>query len=379
MGGDSHPLVTRTGSLSLDQAYLDTTYQIVGHCRRTVAVLKQALEVVASDRRADTYGQGEIIESFQQKVANYLGKDSAIFFPSGTMAQQIALRVWCDRAKIPRVAYHPLCHLEIHEEGGLQQLHHIEAILLGAPDRLITVADVQDFQTSVAALLLELPQRELGGLVPEWTDLNDMIDVGRKQGIKMHLDGARLYETLPYYQKSASQVASLFDSVYVSFYKGIGGVAGAVLAGPDDFVREAKVWKRRYGGDLISLYPYILAADYYFDRRIGKMPQYHQEAKDLAASFNQYDNMATRPLVPATNMFHVYLDYSKEWVERALVNMYAKSGVGFTTRVTPRGDQTCSFEVSVGDNYEEIPPHRLQESLRVFFEELSRAGLDLHR
>lgn len=251
--------------------------------------------------------------------------------------------------------------------------------MLGSSDRLITVADVQDLKTPVAALLLELPQRELGGLVPEWTELNEMLDVGRKQGIKMHLDGARLYETLPYYQKSASEVASLFDSVYVSFYKGIGGIAGAVLAGSDDFVREAKVWKRRHGGDLISLYPYILAADYYFDRRIAKMSQYHQEAKDLAAAFNQYDHMATRPLVPSTNMFHVYLNYPIERAERALVNMYAKSGVGFTARITPRDDQTCSFEVSVGDSYEKVPPHRLQESFRVFFEELNRPGLDVHR
>lgn len=117
MASDSHPLVTMSGSLPLDQAYLATTYQIAGHGRRTVAVLKEVLEAVASNRLADTYGQGEVIESFQQKIANYLGKDSAIFFPSGTMAQQIALRIWCDRAQIPRVAYHPLCHLQIHEEA----------------------------------------------------------------------------------------------------------------------------------------------------------------------------------------------------------------------------------------------------------------------
>jgi threonine aldolase len=86
------------------------------------------------------YGNGEI--SFQTKMAEYLGKETAVFFPSGTMAHQIALRIWCDQMDIKKVAYHPLCHLEIHEQDGLKKLHHIEPILLADKNSVIGLGDV---------------------------------------------------------------------------------------------------------------------------------------------------------------------------------------------------------------------------------------------
>ncbi|MCL5115909.1 MAG: beta-eliminating lyase-related protein, partial [Firmicutes bacterium] len=271
---------------TLMAAYQEAPYHVAGHGARTLEVLKEAFYDRDGEEESDLYGKGRVIEDFQEKVARYLGKEAAVFFPSGTMAQQIALRIWCDRKGIPKVAYHPLCHLEIHEQDGLKMLHRIEPVLLADRTRLIEMADVTSMPDDVSCLLLELPQREIGGELPQYGELEAMSSWCQEKGVKRHLDGARLFETLPYYQKSAAEVASLFDSVYVSFYKGIGGVAGAILAGDADFIQEAIVWKRRHGGDLISLYPYIVAANHYFDRRVGKMAQYYAEAKELAALFN---------------------------------------------------------------------------------------------
>lgn len=96
--------------------------------------------------------------------------------------------------------------------------------------------------------------------------------------------------------------------MYVSFYKGFGGIAGAILAGDKDFVKESIVWKRRHGGDLISLYPYIISAEYYFNQRSNKMKQYYEEAKELAGFFNQCHAVSTNPLKPVSNMFDVHFD-----------------------------------------------------------------------
>lgn len=93
-----------------------------------------------------------MIEDFQQRMAEVLGKESAVFLPSSTMAQQIALRIWCDQRGTKRVSYHPLCHLEIHEQ------HQIDPILLGERDRLIRLDDIQSLNEDIACLLLELPQ-----------------------------------------------------------------------------------------------------------------------------------------------------------------------------------------------------------------------------
>lgn len=350
----------------MSEAFIDTGCKLMGHGKRNVQVLKQTLEEIDGDRDSDMYGSGKLIEDFQSRMAEFLGKETAVFFPSGTMAQQIALRIWCDRKGLRKVAYHPLCHLEIHEQDGLKELHHIEPVLLGDKHRLITLEEVLDLKEEIACLLLELPQREIGGQLPDYGELEAISAHCRKQGIKLHLDGARLFEILPHYKKSAADICSLFDSVYVSFYKGIGGIAGAILAGDADFTGESKVWKRRHGGDLISLYPYIISAEYYFDQRIGRMERYYEEAKELAGLLNGCHAVSTKPVEPVSNMFHVHFAAPKEKVEPVLIALCEETGVGITSNVREYDEASCFFEMSIGDRYAEAP----KEAVRNLIEQL---------
>jgi threonine aldolase len=335
---------------SLLEAYKQTKYQVSGHGPRKIEVLKKAFKNLDGQLESEMYGKGELIEAFQQKMAGILGKEASVFFPSGTMAQQIALRIWCDRKGVKKVAYHPLSHLEIHEENGLKELHGIEAVLLADKDRVIEFEDVVGMTEDVSSVLLELPQREIGGQLPEYETLEKISAYCKEKGIKLHLDGARLFEILPYYEKTAAEVCSLFDSVYISFYKGIGGIAGAILAGDEDFVEESKVWKRRHGGDLISLYPYYLSADYYFDKRIDSMKYYYEAAKIIALYFNRCFGVSTLPIVPVSNMFHVHFDASKNDVERILVEICHETNLGLSGYVRELTENTSYFEVSIGDS-----------------------------
>lgn len=182
-----------------------TKYQVAGHGKRNFEVLQEAFQGLDGKLESDIYGNGKIIEDFQVKMAKYLGKEAAVFFPSGTMAQQIGLRIWCDQKGIKKVAYHPLCHLEIHEEDGLKELHQIESVLLADKDSLITLEDVISMEEEVACILLELPQREIGGQLPSYETLEKISAYCRNKGIKLHLDGARLLEILPYYKKNSSR------------------------------------------------------------------------------------------------------------------------------------------------------------------------------
>lgn len=356
--------------LSLAEAFKHTTYQVAGHGKRNFQVLQEAFSNIAEEQESDMYGNGKVIEDFQLKMANFLGKESAVFFPSGTMAQQIALRIWCDEKGIKKVAYHPLSHLEIHEEDGLKELHQIESILLADKNRVIELDDVLELEEDVACILLELPQREIGGQLPTYETLEAISNHCKKKEIKLHLDGARLLEILPYYNKTAKEVCDLFDSVYVSFYKGIGGVAGAILAGDKAFTDQSKIWKRRHGGDLISLYPYIVPANYYFDQRSSKMEQYYQDAQELAALFNACPEVTTMPVIPVSNMFHVHIHVSKEKLEPLLVEVYDKTGIGITSYLKEVNDQTYSFETSLGDQYAAIPKEKLKQMFQLLEEKL---------
>ncbi|MEH7272222.1 threonine aldolase family protein [Neobacillus vireti] len=354
----------------LGEAYKKAKFKAPGHGKRNVQVLKDALVDIDGEMESEMYGKGKVIEDFQEKMAKYLGKESAVFFPSGTMAQQIALRIWCDQKGIKKVAYHPLSHLEIHEEDGLKELHHIQTILLADKERVIELEDVVGLSEEIACLLLELPQREIGGQLPDYKTIEDISAYCKEKGIKLHLDGARLFEILPYYQKTAAEVCSLFDSVYVSFYKGIGGIAGAILAGDKSFTEESKVWKRRHGGDLISLYPYILSADYYFGQRVGNMNQYYQEAKEFALNFNQCHGVSTKPLEPVSNMFHVHFEAPKEELEVILAAIYEETGIGLSSYVREVTKSTSFYEVSIGDMYAQLPKENLKTVFQLLDEKM---------
>ncbi|WP_088008536.1 threonine aldolase family protein [Indiicoccus explosivorum] len=358
-----------SGVQRLKETFNQTEKQLAGHGKRNVSILKEAFEGVSAGMMSDQYGTGAVIEDFQQKMAAFLGKEAAEFFPSGTMAQQAALRIWSDEKGVPRVAYHPLSHLEIHESDALKELHRIDSVLLTDPDKVITLEDIRRLEAPVSCILLELPQREIGGQLPPYEELEAISAYCREHGIRLHMDGARLLEVLPVYGKSASEVSALFDSVYLSVYKGIGGIAGAVLAGDAGFIDQAKVWKHRHGGNLISLYPYIMAADHHFEKRKDRFGDYYTEAKALAARFSGLPLVTTLPDVPVSNMFHVHISLPKEQAARALAEVQEQTGIGIAASLKDAGADRSYFEMALGDAYAELTEAELDD----LFSRLGRA------
>ena len=320
-----------------------------GRVRPREALLALA-EEAGADEEADMYGEGELIEGFEREVAGLLGKEAAVYMPSGTMAQQIALRIWAERKGRRTVAFHPTCHLELHEQKGYERLHGLRGVLVGERQRLITLDDLRNVREPLAALLLELPAREIGGQLPEWDDLLAQAEWAREHGAALHMDGARLWEAAPYYDRAYAEVAAPFDSVYVSFYKGIGGLAGAVLAGPADFVAEARVWQRRHGGNLIRLYPYVLAARAGLRQRLSRFPHYHERARAIARALTAVPGVVVKPDPPQTHMMHVYLPGDVERLTEAGLAIAREERValfgGLREAETPG---YAAFELSVGD------------------------------
>jgi threonine aldolase len=346
---------------------------LAGHYPRTPhQVLAGLAEMAAPDLQTDFYGEGEVITQLEQDVAQLLGKEAAVFMPSGTMCQQIALRLWTDRCHIPRAAFHPTCHLELHEFQAYQQLHHLQRVLVGRPDHLMTVADLQRVAEPLGALLLELPQREIGGQLPSWDELTAIIDWARERGIPTHLDGARLWQCQPFYQREYAEIAALFDSVYVSFYKDLGGLAGSILAGPADMIAESRIWQRRQGGNLIRLYPYVLSARQGLNERLGRMAAYYAKAQEIASTLSAFPKIELVPDPPHTNMMHVFLRGERERLLAAALEVAQETGIwvfrGLAPTILPAYQR---LELTVGDASLDVSKEELADIFHRLFEKAS--------
>jgi threonine aldolase len=330
----------------------DTPSRRLGHHPKRTAheVLADLVTSVDADLDQDHYGSGDVIEKLETRVAGLLGKEAAVLMPSGTMAQQIALRIWCDRQDLRRVAFHPTCHLELHEQGAYRELHGLSSTLIGNPDRLFTIDDLDALREPVAAVLFELPQREIGGELPQWEDLVAMTAWARDRSVRLHLDGARLWETKPFYQREYAEIAALFDTVYMSFYKILGGIAGAALAGPADVINEARVWQRRHGGNLIHMYPFAVSAQLGLDRCLGKMDVYHEKAVEIASVLSSLSGVSVRPDPPHTNMMHVFIEGDLERLRaagRLIVEETDTELFGYLDETVVPG--VTRFELTIGD------------------------------
>ena len=255
----------------------------------------------------DVYAERGAVARLEEEVAALLGKPAAAMFPSGVMAQQAALRVHCDRAGSLRVGIPQLSHLLLHEDDGPRLLHGFRFEHLSIGRALPTVEDLDRLGDGLAAVLLELPLRDAGCLLPEWGDLTALATRARALGVGVHVDGARIWESQPFYDRPLDEIAEVADSIYVSFYKGLGGLAGACLAGDEDLVAEARRWRKRMGGTLFHLTPYAVAALAGLREHLPRMGEYVAWGRALAEHLVAA-GITVNPSPPHTNTFELFAE-----------------------------------------------------------------------
>jgi threonine aldolase len=267
-------------------------------------------EMIASigdDVEPDLYGEGGVVADLEREIAALLGKPAAVFLPSGTMAQAAALRVHADARGLRTVLWHPYCHVARHENEGFARMHALIGRMVGDLTRLITLDDLRAVAEPVAALLLELPQRDLGGQLPPFDDLVAQTGWARERGAAVHMDGARLWEASAGYRKTPAEIAALFDTVYVSFYKGIGALPGCCVAGSASDVAQVKEWRRRLGGTLFALWPGAASARHRLAGALAEMPARMEHAHAVAAALEAVPGIRVLPAPPQTPMMHIRL------------------------------------------------------------------------
>ncbi|MFB3909623.1 MAG: low specificity L-threonine aldolase [Candidatus Eisenbacteria bacterium] len=352
----------KAASDDLDRYRARCTRWLSGHGDRSAAEL---LSTIAAGTEKDQYGAGGAVAALEAEICKVLGKPAAVFMPSGTMAQQIALRIHADRRNCRVVAFHPTCHLEIHEDKAYQRLHDLLGVTVGDPQKLMTLADLTAIPGQLAAVLFELPQREIGGVLPAWEDLTAQVDLVRRRGAAVHLDGARLWESTPFYRKKPAEIAALFDTVYVSFYKGLGGLAGACLAGEEDVIVEARAWRRRHGGTLYGMWPNAAAALTGLQHRLPRMPAYYRHAKAIAQKLREAAGVEVLPDPPHTNMMRLLLRVDEKRLAANACRIAREQGV-YTFKWNGPGQSANSriVELSVGDATLQFEPEEVAGLIR---------------
>ncbi|MEU9350293.1 aminotransferase class I/II-fold pyridoxal phosphate-dependent enzyme [Streptomyces griseoloalbus] len=325
----------------------------VAPLKERLALLEAAGGVYDLDEMSDIYGDG-VVEALERRVAGLLGTEAAAFFPTGTMAQQVALRCWAGRTGDPAVAVHALSHPEVHERNALSRVSGLRPVRITSEPRLPTAAEVRDFEEPFGALMLELPLRDAGFVLPTWEELTEVVDAARERDAVVHFDGARLWECTEHFGRPLEEIAGLADSVYVSFYKSLNAYGGAALAGPATLVEEAKAWRHRYGGNVFQQFPTALSALVGLDRELPRLPEYVTHARVVAAALREGLAAAglpwsrVHPEVPHTHDFQVWLPYDAEVVAEAAIRSAEETGtVLFANHWHQKGPGLACTEVYV--------------------------------
>ncbi|SOE12033.1 L-threonine aldolase [Streptomyces sp. 2323.1] len=291
------------------------------------------------DGWTDVYGNDDgIVGELERRTAEALGTEAAAFFPTGTMAQQVALRCWAGRTGNATVAGHPLSHLEVHERDAYAAVSGLRMVHPTSAARQATAAEIYDLPEPFGTLALELPLRDAGFVLPSWDELTAVVAAARDREAVVHLDGARLWECGPHFGRSLAEIAALADSVYVSYYKSLDGISGAALAGAEDFIAEARTWRHRYGGQLFQQWPAALAALIGLDRELPRLPEYVAHAQTVARALGEgladagVPWFRVHPEPPHTHQFQVWLPHPPELLNEAAVRQAEETGTALFGR-----------------------------------------------
>ncbi|MFF7281558.1 beta-eliminating lyase-related protein [Streptomyces griseorubiginosus] len=305
--------------------------EMLAPLRERLALLDGADALYDLDEPSDLYGNG-VVEALEEKVAALLGKEAAAFFPTGTMAQQVALRCWAGRTGSPTVALHALAHPEVHERNAFREVSGLRPVHVTSEPRQPSADEIRGFEEPFGALMLELPLRDAGFVLPTWEELTEVVAAARERDAVVHFDGARLWETTVHFGRPLDEIADLADSVYVSFYKSLQAYGGAALAGPRTLIEEAKTWRHRYGGAVFQQFPTVLSALAGLERELPRLPEYVTHARVVAAALREGFTQAglpwarVHPEVPHTFDFQVWLPYGVDEVSEAAIRQSEETG-----------------------------------------------------
>lgn len=261
---------------------------------------------------SDSYVLGGVVEELEARMAQLLGKERAIFMPTGTLANNLAVRALAGGTG--RAAVQAESHIYLDSGDCVQTLSHVTLMPLADGRATFTAAELQRLldenrtgrvATPVRVVSIESPVRRMRGQVFGMAERDAVIALARREGIRLHLDGARLFLESAYARKSVAQYTAPFDTVYVSLYKYFNASFGAILAGPRDLLDGMYHVRRMFGGGLSEAWTSAAVALHYLDGFEDRYRRAVDASEDLARRLSAQPRFLVAREPSGTNLMRV--------------------------------------------------------------------------
>jgi len=292
--------------------------------RPTPAMRRAIADAVVGD---DVFGDDPTVQQLERRIADLTGKEAALYVPSGTMGNQLAVHVQTRPGDTVVLEAHS--HVYLYEQGGIAANSGCLAHLVDGERGAITAATVEavwrdaaDAHVSRMALLcVENTHNYAGGTIQSLGALRATASAARERGMSVHLDGARLWHAHVATGLPLAEWAGCADTVMMCFSKGLGAPVGSILTGPADVIRRAHRARKRWGGGMRQVGILAAACLHALDHHIERLADDHARARRLAAGFA---GPGVQVLEPETNIVFVTLDHTSLDAAQVLADLEAR-------------------------------------------------------
>ena len=272
-------------------------------------ILQQAN--AATDIVRDSYGAGGAVEALEKKFAEITGKEKAVYMPSGTMANQLAIAVLSGENS--KVFVQDTSHVYRDEADAAQSVFQKRLMPLAKDEPFFTAQHLQSaveaipseevFKTGVGAVSIENPVRRTGGRMVPIEELRKISTYCRTNNIKLHLDGARIYLASAWSGVSVKEYASLCDTIYISLYKYFGAAGGAVLCGDKAVIDKMPHLIKVHGGSMYGNWANAAMALHRLEGFETRLKNTVQKAQELFDALNKISGITIKALPGGTNIY----------------------------------------------------------------------------
>jgi len=260
----------------------------------TPGMLEAMMNAAVGD---DVFGEDPTVKELENRLARMFGKERGLFCPTGTMSNQLALK--CHTQPMDEVICDENSHIYHYENGGYAMHSGISIQLLPGHNGIITKEQVEkaikpdyDWLPRTRLVVLENSANRAGGNYYTRDEIRPISEFCRSNDLKIHLDGARLFNVLVETGDTTEEVGTLFDSISICLSKGLGAPAGTVLLGEEDFIKQARRWRKAMGGGMRQS-GYLAAAGLYaLKHHIDRLKIDNARAKKLGAVLSECDYVA---------------------------------------------------------------------------------------
>jgi threonine aldolase len=256
----------------------------------------------------DVFDDDPSVHRLQERLAEMLGKEAALYVPSGTMSNQIAVRIHCRPGD--ELICERGCHIYRYEQGGFAQLSGVVAQTIDGTDGLLELDQLEGLirqndihEVYTRLVTLENTHNYGGGRVLPMENVAAICQWAHDNDLRTHLDGARLFNAVVASGIAADEWSKHFDTVSICFSKGLGAPVGSALAGTKEAIREARRHRKLFGGGMRQAGVIAAAALYALDHHVERLADDHRNARRIGEAVEKIDGLTLRRQVDTNIVF----------------------------------------------------------------------------